>query len=209
MKSGIVAAGILLLATQIFAQAVDQGTDPVAPVTKMVREKLQAAGAAQSAAITASSAPCPKTKGKTGCDSYYPDQKLTPGHPDPKITQATIHDTVCKDHYTTGVRNVNDAEKAQEFKTYSIKPTDSPFGYEIDHFISLELGGTNDPDNLWPQPYCQPGTGGKTCVGAREKDVVETSLAHRMCAGTITLDEARQIITTDWYKEYLSIKAKK
>ena len=157
---------------------------------------------------TTPAAPCPKTKGKVGCDSYYPDPAKTPGHPDPKITQANIQDTVCKDHYTTTVRSVNDEEKKQEFTAYDIKPTDSPFGYEIDHFISLELGGTNDPDNLWPQPYCQPGTGGKTCIGAREKDVVETSLAHRMCAGTITLAQAQEIIKTDWYKEYLSIKGK-
>ena len=216
MKSGIVAAGILLLATQLFAQAVDQATDPVAPVTKMIREKMQAAGEAQTAAITAPPAPCPKTKGKTGCDSYYPDPKLTPGNRDLKITQDTIKDTVCKHGYTAGtvivdgvekkVRDVEGSEKDAEFTAYGIKPTDSPFGYEIDHFISLELGGANSPDNLWPEPYCQAGTGGKGCFGAREKDVVETSLAHRMCAGKITLAEAQQIITTDWYKEYLSIK---
>ena len=208
MNSRIIAAGMLLFAAQVFAQTAEEALDP-APVAKMVREQTEQDREAAAAAATAPATPCPKTKGKTGCDSYYPDPKLTPGHPDPKITQDTIHDTVCKDHYTQGVRDVNDAEKAAEFKIYNTKPTDSPFGYEIDHFISLELGGTNDSDNLWPEPYCQPGTGGKTCIGAREKDVVETSLAHRICAGTITLDAAREIITTDWYKEYLSIKAKK
>ena len=208
MKSRIVAAGFLILATQVFAQTIDEVNDPVAPIVQTVRARTQEAGKGQAAAVTAPDAPCPKTKGKVGCDSYYPDPAKTPGHPDPKITQANIHDTVCKDHYTTTVRSVNEDEKKQEFTTYDIKPTDSPFGYEIDHFISLELGGTNDPDNLWPQPYCQPGTGGKTCIGAREKDVVETSLSHRVCAGTITLAQAQEIIKTDWYKEYLSIKGK-
>ena len=28
-----------------------------------------------------------------------------------------------------------------------------PQGCEIDHLISLELGGANTEDNLWPQPY--------------------------------------------------------
>jgi hypothetical protein len=208
MKSGIFAAGILLLAPQLFAQSVDQGPDAVAPMVKTVREKNEADRSAATTPAAESTTPCAKTKGKVGCDSYYPDPKHTIGHPDPKITQADIHDTVCKDHYTESVRDVTDEEKAAEFTTYGIKPTDSPFGYEIDHFVSLELGGTNDADNLWPEPYCQPGTGGKTCFGAREKDVVETSLAHRVCAGKVTLAEAQQIIETDWYKEYLSIKGK-
>jgi hypothetical protein len=207
LKSRIIAAGLLVLAVQIYAQTIDQGTDPVDPIVKTVRALTQGAvPQIPATAPAAAEAPCPKTKGKVGCDSYYPDPAKTPGHPDPKITQANIQDTVCKDHYTTTVRSVNEDEKKAEFTTYDIKPTDSPFGYEIDHFISLELGGTNDPDNLWPQPYCQPGTGGKTCIGAREKDVVETSLSHRVCAGKITLLQAQEIIKTDWYKEYLSLK---
>ena len=84
------------------------------------------------------------------------------------------------------------------FKKGKFKPGD----YEIDHFISLELGGANDINNLWPQPYCDD----SKCFGARQKDVVETNLHRRICSKKITLEEAQKIIMTDWIQEYKSIK---
>jgi 5-methylcytosine-specific restriction endonuclease McrA len=30
---------------------------------------------------------------------------------------------------------------------------DTNHGCEVDHLISIELGGSNDQHNLWPEPY--------------------------------------------------------
>ncbi|HKW85912.1 MAG TPA: hypothetical protein VJM82_02480, partial [Nitrospiraceae bacterium] len=66
---------------------------------------------------------------------------------------------------------------------------------EIDHLISLELGGSNDLTNLWPEPY-------SPAPGAHEKDKLENALHKAVCGGKMTLKEAQQKIATDWYAAY-------
>jgi len=39
-------------------------------------------------------------------------------------------------------------------------------------------------------------------VGAKAKDAVENELHKEVCAGMLTLQEAQQIIVTDWFKYY-------
>jgi hypothetical protein len=39
-------------------------------------------------------------------------------------------------------------------------------------------------------------------VGARTKDSVENALNKEVCAGTLTLQEAQEIIRTDWFNYY-------
>ncbi len=70
---------------------------------------------------------------------------------------------------------------------------------EIDHLISRELGGADTVDNLWPQAY------GTSPWNAVLKDKLENRLHKEMCAGRITLQEARELLRTDWreaYKQY-------
>jgi len=59
---------------------------------------------------------------------------------------------ICVKGYTSTVRNVPDAVKEQAFSIYGITSR-KPKEYEIDHLISLELGGSNSIRNLWPQSY--------------------------------------------------------
>jgi hypothetical protein len=68
--------------------------------------------------------------------------------------------------------------------------------YELDHLISLQLGGcTNCKENLWPEAY-------KPRPNAREKDAAETYLKRQVCNGAMTLDAAQKQITHDWYGVY-------
>ena len=69
-------------------------------------------------------------------------------------------------------------------------------GYEVDHLISLELGGSNDGTNLWPQSYC--GTN-----NAHDKDKLENELHRRVCKGQMQLIDAQMCIKTDWVMCYL------
>lgn len=74
--------------------------------------------------------------------------------------------------------------------------------YELDHLISLELGGCTDcVSNLWPEPYNIP-------MGARQKDKVENYLHKAVCNGEITLTEAQLEIATDWTAVYYRVYGK-
>ena len=66
---------------------------------------------------------------------------------------------------------------------------------EIDHLISLELGGANTLQNEWPQPY-------EPRPGAHEKDEVENWLHKQVCEGTMPLESAQNRIATNWYAVY-------
>jgi hypothetical protein len=127
-----------------------------------------------------------------GPANIYPDKAVTPGVVDP---EATV-DKVCTPKYTTKVRHVTVDEKKALFARYHLKYI--PHLYEVDHFIPLELGGSNDIKNLWPEPFePQP--------GAHEKDKVENALHKDVCKGKLTLEQAQQIISTDWYAYYLQL----
>jgi hypothetical protein len=129
---------------------------------------------------------------RSGPDSLYPDLSITPGATFPDVTA----EQVCQPGYSKGVRNVSAAEKAEVFKEYGVTPQRGQ--YEVDHLISLELGGSNDISNLWPEPY-------EPRPGAHEKDAVENYLHKQVCDGSMSLDEAQKEISTDWYKVYQQI----
>lgn len=128
-----------------------------------------------------------------------PDAKLTPG-----ATRKVETKEVCTQH-TGDVRNVPESEKKQVFKEYGLSGNDDKWcsedGCEIDHLISLELGGSNDITNLWPQSYNK-----NYQWNARVKDGLENHLHKLVCDGTITMEEAQSAISTDWvaaYKKYM------
>lgn len=61
-------------------------------------------------------------------------------------------------------------------------------GYVIDHLVPLELCGTNDHTNLWPQPRAE----------ARAKDFDEHQLLTEVLNQRINLDSAQQSILAKW-----------
>jgi hypothetical protein len=118
------------------------------------------------------------------------DMTLSPGAADPRVTQANIHETICLSGYTASVRNVSAATKRRVFAEYGIS-SPAPGAYEVDHLIPLELGGSNDITNLWPEPYTGPDN-------AHDKDVWENRLHKQVCAGQITLAVAQDEIIHWW-----------
>ena len=126
-----------------------------------------------------------------------PDPVMTPGVIDPKATKEKI----CTPGYTATVRNVPESIKKQVFNQYKIDPKSDKF--EIDHLISLELGGVNDIKNLWPQSYTT------LPWNAHKKDVLENKLHKMICDGSITMQQAQQEISSDWvaaYTKYIGAK---
>jgi hypothetical protein len=135
-----------------------------------------------------------------GCASIggLPDAGCTPGAVDPAVTQDTILQTICIANYTTKVRpptSYTTPLKRTLMLAYGYAGQ-TLADYELDHLISLELGGApRDPANLWPEPW----TG---LANARQKDVVENSLHSQVCSGALTLADAQQQIATDWLAVY-------
>jgi hypothetical protein len=119
-----------------------------------------------------------------------PDAKLTPG----AILNTANKETVCVVGYTKTVRDVPVSVKRKVFANYGIDPTSSKF--EIDHLISLELGGSNDIKNLWPQSYLT------TPYNAHMKDRLENLLHRMVCSGQISLSQAQSEISTNWIGAY-------
>lgn len=104
---------------------------------------------------------------------------------------------ICTPGYSRSVRNVPQSEKNKVYAEYGIA-SHMPGQYEIDHSISLELGGSNDIKNLWPEAYT--GT-----YNAHDKDKVENYLHSEVCSGKMPLHDAQVAIATNW-KQYLNRK---
>lgn len=121
--------------------------------------------------------------------ALLPDSRVTPG----TATNATAAELCNPKFHTASVRHVTEAEKRLACREYGVSPCDRHV--EIDHLISLELGGSNDIRNLWPEPY-QP------APGARTKDVLENRLHRMVCGGQMSLKDAQRVIAGDWYAAY-------
>lgn len=119
-----------------------------------------------------------------------PDSDCTPG-----AAMGISKTTVC----TTGTksrRNVDTAMRRQVYDQYGLSYPQPSGAYEVDHFIPLELGGSNDLTNLWPQPA-------NPMPGFHQKDCVEDYLHAQVCkVGSMSLAEAQRAIVSDWLTIY-------
>ena len=121
-----------------------------------------------------------------------PDPACSPGS-----VLTTDIKTICTVGYTKTVRDVSTATKKKVFQEYNI-PWSTHSNYEVDHIISLELGGSNDISNLFPESYLIKN-------GARVKDVLENYLHKQVCNGSMTIAEAQIEISSDWLTYYTAM----
>lgn len=120
----------------------------------------------------------------------FPDSSCTPGAVISNVTTAQI----CTAGYSKAVRNVTQVEKDAVFSEYGI--TSHTAGqYEIDHFVSLELGGSNDIANLWPEAALPE-------PGFHQKDLVENLLHDQVCSGRVDLATAQKEEISNWLALY-------
>lgn len=139
------------------------------------------------------SMPPPQNEGDLA--QFLPNPQITPGD----ALDVTPQD-FCTPGYSKKVRNVPQAVKEQAYRNYGITHRE-PGEYEVDHLISLELGGSNSIKNLWPESF-------KTHPwNAHVKDQLENKLHELICDGKLDMKTAQQEIATDWiaaYKKYVS-----
>jgi hypothetical protein len=123
----------------------------------------------------------------------FPDPTKTPGKVDPRLTKEIL---CAKDFTTTSVRDVSEELKDKVFASYGMQPSNDPCPCEVDHFVPLELGGSNDEENLWPQSYLTKPW------NALVKDKLEDRLHSEVCKGETGLKNAQEEIRADWKKAY-------
>ncbi len=117
---------------------------------------------------------------RTNGSALLPDPAITPGATIPGITAVRL----CRPGYAAGKRRV--------YREYGARPRPGVC-CEVDHLVSLELGGSNALANLWPQPYMPP-------PGAHEKDLLEDYLHREVCAGMLPLGVAQAELRQDWVR---------
>jgi len=128
-----------------------------------------------------------------------PDPACTPGAVNPTVTIDVLRDpnfrTICVRGHASSA-----AEKNQTYQRYAIEHPDQNTGQtqtcELDHLISLELGGADTVDNIWPQ--CGPSGAILSERYFKRKDAVENFLAKQVREGKLSLADAQKGIAMDW-----------
>ena len=117
----------------------------------------------------------------SGCTlGANPDRRCSPGAYYSKLTKAVICSSTFR---TSTIRNVPDSEKHQVEIEYGLAPKGYGSTLEIDHIVSLELGGSNDIANLYPEKATLPAG----APGFHVKDKLENKLHDLVCDGAMTL----------------------
>ncbi len=111
---------------------------------------------------------------------------LTPG----VARHLSVHE-ICSTKWGHDRRHVTTAMKQEVANRYGV-PWSKHADYEFDHLIPRELGGADDVNNLWPQPWAD----------ARKKDQLETRLHVLVCSGQLPLEQAQASIRRDWREAY-------
>lgn len=130
-----------------------------------------------------------------------PDPQLTPGR-----VATTNTRTVCTAGYAAAHRHVTLKTKLGIYKAYGLAPSGRwltlgttrtwQSDFEVDHLVSLQLGGSNAPENLWVQSYRT------VTYNATSKDALENRLHWLVCHGQLALVEAQRTIRVDWIAAY-------
>jgi hypothetical protein len=127
-----------------------------------------------------------------GVPSYaaaqLPSSFQTPGNKS-KANEAQV----CAADFEASVKPMAKWQHDQALERYGKRPED--FTGDLDHLIPIGLGGTNDPENLWPLPPNKD-------MGPAEKKALDLKLHQMVCDKTMKLKDAQDAIRKDWVKAY-------
>jgi hypothetical protein len=103
---------------------------------------------------------------------------------------------ICTPDYSAKVRNVPQSEKNAVYAEYGIPRSHYGRPYEVDHIVSLELGGSNNIGNLYPEAASNPSP------GFHIKDKLENKLHSLICQQQLDLRTAQKAIASNWVALY-------
>jgi hypothetical protein len=121
-----------------------------------------------------------------------PDRACSPGAYYSGLTKKIL---CSPSFHTSSIRHVPESEKHQVEIEYGMKPASYGRTLEVDHIVSLELGGSNEIANLFPEKA-------NAAPGYHVKDKLENEAHRWVCAGKITLHAAQVAIATNWEAFY-------
>lgn len=124
-----------------------------------------------------------------------PDRACSPGAFYRGLTTSVLCSST---FHTSDVRNVPESEKHAVEVEYGMTPASYGSTLEIDHIVSLELGGSNDIANLFPEKA-------NAAPGYHVKDRLENRLHALVCSGGMTLHAAQQGIAENWEALYRQV----
>jgi hypothetical protein len=131
-----------------------------------------------------------------GCrvNGPLPDRRCSPGAVFVGVSLAAI----CTPGYSSRVRDVPEAEHDAILREYGIPVRSYGSAYEVDHIVSLELGGSNVPANLYPEAA-------SPAPGYRVKDRLENRLHELVCERQLPLGVVQQEIARNWTTLYRQV----
>jgi hypothetical protein len=130
----------------------------------------------------------PRTRSSGCVRGARPDRRCSPGAYYSRLTKSVI----CSPGFRTGtIRDVPQSEKFQVESEYGMAPSYYGRTLEIDHIVPLELGGSNDIANLFPEP-------GSGLANYHVKDELENRLHDLVCSDAEPLRTAQSQIATNW-----------
>ena len=124
-------------------------------------------------------------------DGYFPDPECTPT----SVYDVTTKE-ICVRGYSATVRKTTRSMKNKVYEMYGI-PVEERKNYVLDHVISLQLGGRDHIDNLFPQNR-------EGDFNSRDKDRIENWLKRSVCKGEMDLKDAQEVISEDWLSVWIN-----
>jgi len=106
-------------------------------------------------------------------------------------TKATA-EQVCDPSYVSSFPEVKDWQRSNALGRYGRR---DDYTGPIDHLIPVALGGSNEPENLWPIPDNKE-------YGVAAKQELGERLHKMVCGKQISLKDAQNAISKNWVKAY-------
>src|SRR3954447_22449414 len=92
---------------------------------------------------------------------------------------------VCAGDFEASAKPIAKWQRDQALERYGKRPED--FTGDLDHLIAVSLGGSNDPDNIWPLPPNKD-------MGPEQKKALDLKLHELVCNQTIKLKDAQDAV---------------
>jgi hypothetical protein len=120
--------------------------------------------------------------------AQLPNDYKTPG-----ATVKASSAQICSVDFASKAKPDAGWQQTEALERYGVRA--QGFSGDLDHLIPVSLGGSNDPDNLWPF-HAQ----GEFTLDA--KNALAAKLRDMVCAGKISLKDAQDAFKKDWTKAY-------
>jgi hypothetical protein len=120
--------------------------------------------------------------------AQLPSSYKTPG-----ATAKVKMDQLCAPGFAGSLKPVSNWQRSEALGRYGLRP--EAFSGELDHLVPASLGGSNDPDNLWP--FRASGT-----FTLEAKQALASKLQGLVCSGKLSLKDAQDAFRKDWTLAY-------